>query len=151
MSDQENGNLTNIGGVICIESIYPDFVSAFVDKGAEFIAVVTNDSWYGNSSGPYQHKEISVLRAVENRKPLVRAANGGISCIIDHYGRTTEATKMFTRDVLVGELQLNNAATFFSKYPLLMPKISIIIVMSIILYYIFILFKSKVIHDRLKK
>ena len=79
-----------IGGVICIESIYPDFISAFVEKGAEFIAVVTNDSWYGNSSGPYQHKEMQVLRAVENRRSLVRAANGGISCIVNPLGRTVD-------------------------------------------------------------
>ncbi|MCW8850382.1 MAG: apolipoprotein N-acyltransferase, partial [Melioribacteraceae bacterium] len=97
-----------IGGIICIESIYPDFVSAFVEKNADFIAVVTNDSWYGNSSGPYQHKEISVLRAVENRRFVVRAANGGISCIIDQFGRTISATKMFEKAVLVGEVDLIN-------------------------------------------
>lgn len=123
----------NIGGVICIESIYQDFVTTFVDKGAEFIAVVTNDSWYGNSSGPYQHKEISVLRAVENRRTVVRAANGGISCIIDKNGKTVSATKMFTRDVLVGDIELNREMTIFARFPLLFPIISIIIVILILL------------------
>jgi apolipoprotein N-acyltransferase len=66
-------------GVICIESIYPDFVAGFVNKGAEIIAVVTNDSWYGYSSGPFQHEEIAVLRAVENRRTVVRAATGILS------------------------------------------------------------------------
>jgi apolipoprotein N-acyltransferase len=123
----------NIGGVICIESIYPDFVSAFVKKGAEFIAVVTNDSWYGNSSGPYQHKEISALRAVENRRTVVRAANGGISCIINPLGVTLSATKMFTKTVLVGDVELKDENTFFTKYPLLFPYISIFISMFVIL------------------
>ena len=115
----------NIGGVICIESIYPSFIASFVEKGAEFIAVVTNDSWYGNSSGPYQHKEISVLRAVENRHTLVRAANGGISCIISPLGKTLSETKMFTKSVLVGYVELNKQLTFFTKYPLLFPYIAI--------------------------
>ena len=123
----------NIGGIICIESIYPDFVSAFVKNGADFIAVVTNDSWYGNSSGPYQHKEISVLRAVENRRSVVRGANGGISCLIDPFGRTVAETEMFTKTVLIGEVELNTEETFFSKYPLLFPNSSIIVAVFIIL------------------
>lgn len=125
-----SGNISyNIGGIICIESIYPDFVSAFVDKGSNFIAVVTNDSWYGNSSGPYQHKEISVLRAVENQRYVVRAANGGISCIIDQYGRTISATNMFEKDVLVGDVELIPKMTFFAQNPLLLPYFSIFMVL----------------------
>ncbi len=114
-----------IGGVICIEAIYPSFIASFVKKGAEFIAVVTNDSWYGNSSGPYQHKEISVLRAVENRRTVVRAANGGISCIISPKGKTLAETKMFTKRFLVGDVILNKELTFFTKHPLLFPYIAI--------------------------
>lgn len=123
----------NICGIICIESIYPDFVSAFVNKDADFIAVVTNDSWYGNSSGPYQHKEISVLRAVENRKPVVRAANGGISCIINSLGHTITASEMFTQDVVIGDINLTEGKSFFSSYYLLLPIISILFAIFIIL------------------
>ena len=83
-----------INGLVCYESIYPFFNASFVNKGVDFISVVTNDSWYGNSSGPYQHKEFAVLRAIENRKSVIRAANGGISCIIDPLGRTVKETKM---------------------------------------------------------
>jgi apolipoprotein N-acyltransferase len=122
-----------IGGIICIESIYPDFVASFVERGAEFIAVVTNDSWYGNSSGPYQHKEISVLRAIENRRSVVRAANGGISCIINPIGKTIVATEMFEKTVLVGSIELNSEKTFFAQYPLLFPNTSIVVVIFIIL------------------
>lgn len=129
-----------IGGVICIEAIYPDFISAFVERGAEFIAVVTNDSWYGNSSGPYQHKEMQVLRAVENRRSLVRAANGGISCIVNPLGITEIETEMFTRNVIVGDVELRNDMTFFTKYPILFPYISIFT--SIIVLIIFVFKKS---------
>ncbi|MFZ1290170.1 MAG: apolipoprotein N-acyltransferase [Melioribacteraceae bacterium] len=123
-----------IGGVVCIESIYPDFISSFVKKGAQFISVVTNDSWYGNSSGPYQHKEISVLRAVENRRTVVRAANGGISCIINPLGETISKTEMFTKKVLVGDVELNTEKTFFTNYPLLFPYLSIFISIIVSLY-----------------
>jgi len=121
-----------VGGVICIESIYPDFVSGFVQKGANILAVVTNDSWYGYSSGPFQHKDISILRAVENRRSVIRAANGGISCIIDPLGNVISKTKLFTRDVLVGSTQLGEELTFYTKYPFLIPIIAFVISILII-------------------
>jgi len=134
----------NVGAVVCIESIYPDFVSQFVKKGANFIAIVTNDSWYGNSSGPYQHKEISVLRAVENRRAVVRAANGGISCIIDPLGNTIKYTEMFTRTNLVGEVELRNGLTFYTKYPLLIPYTVSFISILVIILFIGIKIKKKI-------
>ena len=111
----------DVGGIICIESIYPIFTTAFVRKGAEFLAVVTNDSWYGDTSGPYQHKAISVLRAVENRHAVVRAANGGISCLIDPLGRTLAETSMFERGALVVDVPLNKEVSFYTEHPWWMP------------------------------
>lgn len=132
----ENNNLYKIAGLVCIESIYPEFVSGFINKGAELITVVTNDSWYGYSSGPFQHKEISVIRAIENRRTVVRAANGGISCIIDPLGRTLSSTKLFTRDYLVGDVVLNDEITFYTNYPWIIPILSSLI--SVITIFIFI-------------
>ena len=125
----------NIAGIVCIESIFPDFVAAFVNKGANIIVVVTNDSWYGDSSGPYQHKEISVLRAVENRRSVVRAANGGISCLIDPLGNTINETKMFTKTELTVAAHLENNKTFYTKHPLLIPYFAGIISILIILIF----------------
>ncbi len=136
------GRDIKIGGIICIESIYPDFTSVFVKKGAEFIAVVTNDSWYGDSSGPYQHKEISVIRAVENRRAVVRAANGGISCLIDPLGRTLADTKMYTRTFLVVNVPLEHNLTFYTQQPLLIPWIASVI--SVIMIMVFMFYKIKV-------
>ncbi|NOX64484.1 MAG: apolipoprotein N-acyltransferase [Chlorobi bacterium] len=137
------GRSIKIGGVICIESIYPDFTSVFVKKGAEFIAVVTNDSWYGDSSGPYQHKEISVIRAVENRRAVVRAANGGISCLIDPLGRTIADTKMYTRTFLVVDVPLEQELTFYTKHPLLIPLAASAVSIIIILLSLFVKIKRK--------
>jgi len=137
------GMNVKIGGVICIVSIYPDFTSVFVKKGAEFIAVVTNDSWYGDSSGPYQHKEISVIRAVENRRAVVRAANGGISCLIDPLGRTIADTKMYTRTFLVVDVPLEKELTFYTKHPLLIPLAASAVSIIIILLSLFVKIKRK--------
>lgn len=118
-----NGKLDTIkvGGIVCYESVDPVFVSAFVQKGAELITVVTNDSWYGNSSGPYQHKDFAILRSVENRRSVVRCANGGISCIINAKGEILAETKMFTKTTLVGDAPLQVEKTFYTKNPLIVP------------------------------
>jgi len=121
-----------VNALVCFESVYPDFVAQFARRGANMISVVTNDSWYGNSSGPYQHKEISVLRAIENRRSVVRAANGGISTIIDPLGNTVAQTKMYTTDFLVGDVWLENEKTFYSKNPLIVPVISYVVSLFVI-------------------
>jgi len=132
-----------MAGVICIESIYPDFTAGFVDKGAELIAVVTNDSWYGYSSGPFQHKEIAVLRAVENRRTVVRAANGGISCMIDPMGRIINSAKLFTKAVLVVDAPLNQEKTFFTKHPLIIPLLCSSVSIITILFFVYIKLSNK--------
>jgi apolipoprotein N-acyltransferase len=113
-----------INSLVCYESIYPYYIEPFINRGANLISVVTNDSWYGNSSGPYQHKEMSVLRAIENRKTVIRAANGGISCIIDPLGKTLDESKMFTKTQITGDIFIQENETFFSKYPLIIPVTS---------------------------
>lgn len=135
--DFVEGVQLKVGGVICIESIYPDFVAGFVQKGANIIAVVTNDSWYGYSSGPFQHKEIAALRAIENRRFVVRAANGGISAIIDPLGRTVQQTKLFERDVLIGDAGINNSLTIYSRFPLVIPLTCSLVSIVVILFFIY--------------
>ncbi len=138
---QNHRQTTNINAVVCYESIFPEFIASFAQRGSEMIAVVTNDSWYGNTSGPYQHKEISVLRAVENRRSIVRAANGGISCIINPLGVTVAETKMYTKDVLVGYVNLNNEKTFYTLHPFIFPVVSS--ALSLWIVGIFVLLKLR--------
>ena len=110
-----------VGGLVCYESVDPVFVTAFVQQGAELITVVTNDSWYGKSSGPYQHKDFAMLRAVENRRSVVRCANGGVSCIINAKGEILVETDMFLKTTLVGEVPIQDETTFYSENPLIVP------------------------------
>jgi len=114
----------NISGLVCFESVFPVFVTNFVQRGAEFIAVVTNDSWYGKSSGPYQHKEFGILRAIENRRSVVRCANGGVSCLINALGETVAETEMFTKTALVVDVPLQTEETFYTGNPLIFPLLS---------------------------
>ena len=130
-----------IAGVVCIESIYPRFITGFVNNGAELIVVVTNDSWYGNSSGPYQHKEMSVLRAIENRRTVVRSANGGISCVIDKKGNTLIDTEMFTRASFTYEVEFNDDETIYTRTAYVLPVISLII--SLFVMFAFTIQKIK--------
>jgi apolipoprotein N-acyltransferase len=134
-----------INGLVCYESIFPDLVAQFVDKGATMIAVVTNDSWYGKLSGPYQHKEYAALRAVENRRSVVRAANGGISCIINPLGITETESEMFVKTFTVGDVAIEDEKTFFTNNPLIVPVLS-----SVFSIWIFGLFILKKIKDKFK-
>lgn len=119
-----NKDTIKVGGLVCYESVFPTFPNYFVDRGAQFLTVLTNDSWYGKLSGPYQHKEFANLRAVENRRAVVRCANGGVSCLINKFGVTEVETEMFTRTHLVVDVPLNNEKTFYTKNPLIIPVIS---------------------------
>ncbi|MCB9462836.1 MAG: apolipoprotein N-acyltransferase [Candidatus Eisenbacteria bacterium] len=94
--------------LICFESTFPELSRRDVKDGAKFLVNITNDFWFGAGSGPIQHQQFAILRAVENRTPLVRCANTGISCVIDPYGRVQYPTELFTAvlhtcDVLPGE------------------------------------------------
>jgi len=128
----DNLDTIKVGGLVCYESVDPVFVTAFVQKGAELITVVTNDSWYGKSSGPYQHKDFGMLRAVENRRSVVRCANGGISCIINAKGEILAETELYTKTTLVGKVPLQYEKTFYTENPLIVPLLS-----SIFSFWIF--------------
>jgi apolipoprotein N-acyltransferase len=128
--------------------VFPTFPNYFVERGGEFLAVLTNDSWYGKLSGPYQHKDFAKLRAVENRKAVVRCANGGVSCLINKFGVTQIQTEMFTRTYLVVDVPLNNEKTFFTKHPLITPVISSIISLLILGINLLLWIKKKL---KLKK
>jgi apolipoprotein N-acyltransferase len=101
---------------ICYEAIFPSLVRRFAASGAELLANVTNDAWYGRTSAPYQHFAMARLRAVENGRSFVRAANTGVSALIDPRGRVLARTLLFERTVLVGDVPLVQRQTFYARH-----------------------------------
>jgi apolipoprotein N-acyltransferase len=84
------GRATRFGAVICFESCFASLFRLYDQQGVDWMAVITNDAWYGLTSGARRHQTLSVFRAVEMRRPVGRVANTGISCVIDAWGRTLE-------------------------------------------------------------
>lgn len=106
----------SFGTLICYESIFPGLVRKFYARGGDFMVNITNDAWFGRTNGPAQHFSMSVLRAVENRKPVVRAANTGISGFIDSSGRIVKSTGLFQRTSLVHDLRTDSTLSPYAKY-----------------------------------
>jgi apolipoprotein N-acyltransferase len=101
--------------LICYEIIFP---GAAVGRGDRpgWMVNVTNDAWFGDTPGPYQHLQQAVVRAVEEGLPLARAANSGISAIVDPYGRIEESLPLGTSGILDGTLPQALAATAYARY-----------------------------------
>jgi apolipoprotein N-acyltransferase len=113
---QEPKTGARFSGVICYESVYPAFVAEFVRRRAEFIAILTVDSWWDHMSGAYQHQRYAIFRAVENRRWVARCAAGGISCYIDPQGRVLDATTLFTTAILSRTLERRTELTFYTRH-----------------------------------
>ena len=106
----------HFSALICFDSVFPGFAREFVLRGAEFLVVITNDGWFGRTSGPYQHAEAAVFRAIENRRAVVRCANTGVSTLIDAAGRKDQTTDIFHEAVLIGRLSARTAKTVYTRY-----------------------------------
>ena len=102
--------------LICYESSIPNISRTFVSNGAEFLVIQANDGWLGSSFGPYQHFELARLRAIENRIPVVRCANTGISGIINFDGSIKEKVKLNEEKIIFESLSTNKNGSFFTKY-----------------------------------
>ena len=105
-----------LGIQICYEIIFPALARAMVQNGAGLLITITNDAWYGTTAGPYQHFSLAVLRAVENRRALARAANTGISGFIDPAGRVLDPTPLLKEAAVVRALPLLDATTVYARF-----------------------------------
>ena len=106
----------SVGAFICYEAIFPSLVRRFPLAGAQVLFNLTNDGWYGTSAAPYQHYAMARFRAVENHRFLVRAANTGISAIIDPFGRELVKSELMERRALVGEVRGISELTFYARH-----------------------------------
>ena len=102
--------------VICYESIYGEYDGEYIQKGANFFGIITNDSWWGNTQGHKQLLSYARLRAVEHRRSIARSANSGISAFINQKGIIIDKLEYETKGVLKGTIYANNQVTFYSIY-----------------------------------
>jgi apolipoprotein N-acyltransferase len=101
---------------ICYEVVYPELVRDAVLKGSELLTTITNDAWYGHTSAPFQHWELASLRAIEHGRYLARAANTGISGVVDPYGRVTARSNLLERTALVADVRLLTGRTPYTRF-----------------------------------
>jgi apolipoprotein N-acyltransferase len=110
------------GTLICFESAFPGFARQFARNGAELLVVITNDMWFGRTSLYEQHAMMAVFRAIENRIPVVRAANTGISLAIDKWGRINARSGIFTRDYLIATVYPEKSHSVYGNVGDVIPQ-----------------------------
>jgi apolipoprotein N-acyltransferase len=107
---------TKVAPAICYESIYGEFLSTFIRKNAQWIAVITNDGWWDDTPGYHQHLSYSRLRAIEFRKSIARSANTGISAIINQRGDVLQSTSWWKPETLSGTIYANDTKTVYTQW-----------------------------------
>jgi apolipoprotein N-acyltransferase len=105
----------SFGTLICFESIYPGHARRLVRAGASWLVNITNDEWFGKSAALDQHAAMAVFRAVENRVPLARCANTGVTMMVDPYGRVTARAPTWTPAVVDGVLPAAGLRTLSTR------------------------------------
>ena len=138
---EHNGVKT--GPAICYEGLYGDFYGGFVRRGAQFMAIISNDGWWGDTPG-YKHLfSISRLRAVEHRRAIARSANTGKSGFISARGDVGQTLGWEQRGVITAEVPLNSELTFYTRYGDCLARISEYILLLSVLYYVAYRYKRR--------
>jgi apolipoprotein N-acyltransferase len=126
-----DGHQINVS--ICYEIVYPNLVRNFVLGGSELLTTITNDAWFGDTSAPHQHFAQASLRAVEQGRYLVRAANTGISGIVDPNGRVLARSSLFEPAMLIGEARYLRGSTFYARIGDLFAYLSAVVTFVLLL------------------
>lgn len=132
-----------VGPVICYESVFGDYCTGYVRKGANVLAIITNDGWWDETPGHLQHLKLGALRAIETRRDIIRSANTGISCFIDQRGDINQATAYEETKAFTGAVRLNEKITFYTKWGDFIGRISFFMAILIISYGIVVPWRRK--------
>lgn len=119
---------------ICFEMVYPELVRRFVQNGAQFLVNISNDSWFGPTAGPRQHLIFSTLRAVENRRAVVRAANTGISALVAPSGRILSETRLDEQTILTGTVVPRREKTIYTRTGDLLPRLCAVLSLAFLAF-----------------
>ena len=110
------GHNTPIGCAVCYESVYGEYYTDYIRKGARAMTIITNDAWWGDTPGYRQHLSYASLRAIETRRAIARCANTGISAIISPSGEIMQPTPWWEQAVIKGQIPLRDDITFFVSH-----------------------------------
>ena len=108
-----SGNRIPVGCAVCYESVYGEYYTDYIRKGAEAMTIITNDAWWGDTPGYRQHLSYASLRAIETRRAIARCANTGISAIISPSGEIIQPTPWWEPTVIKSQIPLRNDLTFY--------------------------------------
>ena len=111
-----DGQKTPIGTAVCYESVYGEYYTDYIRKGAQAMAIITNDAWWGDTPGYKQHLSYASLRAIETRRAIARCANTGISAIISPSGEILQPTPWWEPAVIKSHIPLRRDITFFVSH-----------------------------------
>lgn len=136
-------NKGKIAPIICYESIYGEFTGEYVKKGANFLAIMTNDSWWGVTEGHKQLLSYAKLRAIETRREIARAANSGISAHINAKGETMEDTFYGDKTALFSKINLYDGMTFYTRSGDLLSRFSVFALGFLLFYFLIRWFQRK--------
>ncbi len=117
-----------IGGIVCYDSIIPQLITSSVNDGAELLVLVTNDSWYKDSMGVYQHNAQSVFRSIESDRYMVRAANTGISTIIKPDGEIISRLDPLVKGFISNTVRARNTKTLYTQIGDFIAVLSLLII-----------------------
>ena len=127
------GNHYKLAPAICYESIYGEYMSRYMANGANLIAIITNDGWWGNTPGHHQHMAYARLRAIETRRWVVRSANTGISCFIDPLGNVLQAQPWWTEAAIKQQIPVTNGTTWYVRTGDLISKLALVLAAGFLL------------------
>ena len=130
----EGTDSTAVAPIICYESVYGEFVTGYVQNGAQFLAVITNDAWWQDTQGHKQHLNYARLRAIETRRSIARSANTGISAIINQKGEIEKQLGYGIQGTISGSLNKNEEVTFYVKYGDFLARMAIFPAIFIFLF-----------------
>lgn len=125
--------------IICYESVYGEYVTEYVRKGANLLTIITNDGWWGNTQGYRQHMAYARLRAIETRRWVARSANTGISCFIDPVGGVYQAQPWDKKAAIKMAMEPLQRQTFFVRYGDYLSRIAL--VATVIFLLLLLIFK----------
>jgi len=114
--DTQSGGSHRYGVFICYEAVFADEVRQFARNGAEVLVNISDDGWYGDTSAPWQHLNMARMRAIENRRWLLRDTNNGVTASIDPYGRVRQSIPRHQVDALPAEFAFRNGITFYTAH-----------------------------------